>query len=102
VVLFGVIGLSIYFYLQARTKERLACIEKGINVMPGPGKPRDARKIIFTIGLFMIGIALGLLFGYLLSENLHVDDELSFFSMVLLFGGLSLIISNFIKFKKEE
>ena len=101
VVLFVVIGLSWYFYLQARTKERLACIEKGMDVMPRQSKPANKRKTSFTIGLFMIGISLGLLIGYLL-KNLGVDEDPAYFSMILLFGGLSLVIANLIKFKKEE
>jgi hypothetical protein len=102
VVFFLVIGLSYYFFLQARTKERLACIEKGLAVMPSQGKPANRRKTIFTIGLFMIGIALGLLIGYFLSKNLAIQKQTAYFSMILLFGGLSLVISNLIKFKKED
>ena len=102
VVLFVVIGLSWYFYLQARTKERLACIEKGMDVMPRQSKPANTRKTSFTIGLFMIGISLGLFTGYLLSEYLDIQKQTAYFSMIFLFGGLSLVMSNLIKFKKEE
>jgi hypothetical protein len=102
VVLFLVIGLSWYFYLQARTKERLACIEKGLNVLPGPQKQSGSRKTIFTIGLFFVGISLGLLIGNLLDDGLGVDEGIAYTSMIFLFGGLSLVISHLIKFKKEE
>jgi len=102
VAFFLVIGFSYYFYLRTRSKERLACIEKGINVMPAPGKSRDIRKTIFTIGLFMIGIAVGLLFAFLLWKYLNIENACAIPSMLLLFGGISLVISNFIKFKKEE
>ena len=102
VVLFLVIGLSYYFFLQARTKERLACIDKGLDVMPSQRKPVNTRKTIFTIGLLMIGISLGLFIGYLLSEYLAIQKQTAYFSMILLFGGLSLVIANLIKFKKED
>jgi hypothetical protein len=102
VVLFLTIGLSFYFFLQARTKERLACIEKGLDVMPRQRKIVNGRKPLFTLGLFMIGISLGLIIGYFLSENLGIQTQTAYFSMILLFGGLSLVISNLIKFKKEE
>jgi hypothetical protein len=102
VVLFLVLGLSWYFYLQARTKERLACIEKGLDVMPRQRKPANTRKTSFTFGLFMIGIALGLFIGYFLSEYLAIQKQTAYFSMILLFGGLSLVFSNLIKFKKED
>jgi hypothetical protein len=102
VVLFLTIGLSYFFYLQARTKERLAAIEKGLNVLPVNKKSGNGRKTIFTIGLFLVGISLGLLFGYLLAEFLAIERNTAYFSMILLFGGSSLVISNLIKFKKEE
>ena len=97
VVLFLVIGLSWYFYLQARTKERLACIEKGLDVMPRQRKQENTRKTSFTIGLFLIGIACGSLFGYFLSEFLAIQKQTAYFSMILLFGGLSLVIYHFIE-----
>jgi hypothetical protein len=102
IVLFLTIGLAYYFYLQARTKERLAAIEKGLNVMPANKKSGNGRKIIFTIGLFLVGISLGLLLGYLLAEFLAIERITAYFSMILLFGGSSLVISNLIKIKKEE
>ncbi len=102
VVLFLIIGLSWYFFLQARTKERLAAIEKGMDVMPANKKTGNGRKTIFTIGLFMIGIALGVFIGYILGEFLAVQKQTAYFSMILLFGGVSLVISNLLKFKKEE
>lgn len=102
VVLFLTIGLAYYFYLQARTKERLAAIEKGMDIMPAARKSGNGRKTVFTIGLFLVGISLGLLFGYLLKEFLAIEKITAYFSMILLFGGSSLVISNLIKFKKEE
>jgi hypothetical protein len=102
IVLFLTIGLSYFFYLQARSKERLAAIEKGLDVIPKNQKSSDSRKTVFTIGLFMVGISLGLLIGYILGENLGIQKQTAYFSMILLFGGLSLVISNLIKFKKVE
>ena len=102
IVLFLVIGSAWYFYIQARTKERLARIEKGLDVLPVQRNPTNTRKTIFTIGLFLIGISIGLLIGYILSEYLAVQKQTAYFSMILLFGGLSLVSSNLIKFKKEE
>ena len=102
VVLFLTIGVSYYFYLRARTKERLAAIEKGMDVLPVNKKSGNGRKTIFTIGLFFVGISLGLLFGYILKEYVGIEKITAYFSMILLFGGASLVASNLIKPKKEE
>jgi hypothetical protein len=102
VAFFLTVGLSIYFFLQARTKERLACIEKGLDVMPRRRNPVNTGKSIFTIGLLMIGIALGFLVGNILYSFFGFDEDIAYSSMILLFGGLSLVISYLIKFKKEE
>jgi len=101
IVFFLTVGLAWYFYLQARTKERLACIEKGLDVMPRPRKPGDSRKIVFTIGLFLVGLSLGFLSGYFLDKAAG-HNPISYFITLLFFGGLSLVISIFIKFKKVE
>ena len=57
--------------------------------------------MIFTAGLFLIGISLGLLFGYI-GETMTTVGEVSYAIAILFFGGLSLIVSIFVKIKREE
>lgn len=96
---FATIVLSLYFYFSARNKERMALIEKGL-IHEKPKTNRD-KNAGMKVGLFLIGLSLGLFMGYILSEYTSVIDVVSYFSMILLFGGVSLILSNFIPAKRE-
>lgn len=45
-------------------------------------------------GLLLVGVAVGILIGELLATSTSVQDEVAFFSMTFLFGGISLLIYN--------
>lgn len=96
---FAAVVLSLYFYLNARNKERLALIEKGlINQVP----KKRATNAGLKVGSFCIGLAAGVFMGYILSHYTSINDVVAFFAMILLFGGLSLIFNNFIPDKSEK
>lgn len=92
IVLFLAIFASLYVYLTTRNKERLALIEKGAD--PALFRLRDATSGYsnFKYGLFFIGIALGIMAGYFLTEA-GMDEGPAFFSMIFLFGGIGLVVS---------
>jgi len=87
-------------YLTVRRKERQALIESG----------RDAK--IFNMetnvnpslkfALLLIGLALGALIGNILEEYTALDNEVSYFSMILLFGGIGLLVYYLIGRKKVK
>ncbi len=87
---FGVL----YIYFTTRHKERLFMIEKGAD--PALFQPRRAAvrksKASMRIGMFLVGIALGILTGNILAETTRLMEEVAYFSMIFLFGGLSLIL----------
>jgi len=90
---FAVVFASLYVYWTTRNKERLALIEKGAD--PTLFKQRDMAGTgysNFKFGLFLIGIALGVIAGYFL-ENAGMDEVPAFFSMIFLFGGIGLVVS---------
>jgi len=87
---FSMIVLSSYFYFRARNRERMALIEKGGDLSKFFGEPND--HLLFKNGMFLIGLAIGLLMGYLMAMILPIPDVVAYFSMILLFGGLSLIL----------
>lgn len=92
-----------YLYITTRNKERLALIEKGAD--PSLFKTQaDANSGYrnFKLGLFFIGIALGIIAGYFLKEG-GMEEEPAYFSMIFLFGGLGLVVSFLLqkKFIKE-
>ncbi|MGE5428722.1 MAG: DUF6249 domain-containing protein [Methylococcaceae bacterium] len=90
---FALVFASLYVYLTTRNKERLALIEKGAD--PALFKQKDETGSgygNFKFGLFLIGIALGIIAGYFLNEG-GMDEGPAFFSMIFLFGGIGLVVS---------
>jgi hypothetical protein len=92
-----VFGIFYVFYIT-RNKERLALIEKGADAsLFNTGK--DGSKSLFNwnrftlkIGIFFMGIALGIIAGAILSYNGVLYEGASYPSMIFFFGGLSLVI----------
>lgn len=90
---FILIFASLYVHLTTRNKERLALIEKGAD--PALFKQKEEASSgygNFKFGLFLIGIALGIIAGYFLTEA-GMDEGPAFFSMIFLFGGVGLVVS---------
>ncbi|MFA5329912.1 MAG: DUF6249 domain-containing protein [Prolixibacteraceae bacterium] len=100
---FALVFGSWYIYITSRNKERLALIEKGAD--PELFKTKaDANSgyRTFKAGLFLIGIALGIVAAYFLTEG-GMEEEPAYFSMIFLFGGIGLVTSFLLqkKFIKE-
>lgn len=98
---FALVFGSWYIYVTTRNKERLALIEKGAD--PKLFKARDAGSAFRTLklGLFFIGIAIGIIGGYFLTEG-GMEEEPAYFSMIFLFGGIALASSYFLQKKHPE
>jgi len=69
--------------------ERMAMIEKGAS--PDLFNIRKQRNTSFPlrVSLLFIGAGLGLLMGYFLDRTFDMD-EVAYFSMLFIFGGLGL------------
>jgi hypothetical protein len=101
VSLFASIFGMVYLYLITRNKERLAMIEKGMDVSllsKRQGGQSPINYWVIKIGFLMIGLALGIIMGSL-AQNIGMNEEQAYPSMILLFGGLALIVSYFIEIK---
>jgi len=86
---FGVL----YVYFSTRHKERLTLIEKGADPALFQSKKAESTgNGAMRIGMFLVGISLGFLVGNILAETTRLQDEVSYFSMISLFGGLSLVL----------
>lgn len=92
-VIFGFIYGIVH--LGVRRKERQAMLDKGVD----PGIFQDLKPGIAGIryGLLLIGVAIGILVGNILEATTVLEEEVSYFSMVFLFGGIALLISYFIE-----
>lgn len=100
---FAAVVLSLYFYFRARNKERLAMIEKGKDLDVSKMKwGANNKHWPLKTGLFFIGIAIGLLVGYVLETNLDIVEPVAYLSMIFLFGGIALVIGNLIKMKEDQ
>jgi len=96
-MIFGIV------YLVTRKRERMALIESGQDAKIFNMEKNVSPSLKF--GLLMIGLALGALMGNILEEATALEDEVSYFSMILLFGGIGLLVYYIIgnkKSKKEE
>lgn len=99
---FALVFASLYVHLTTRNKERLALIEKGASPELFKSKPDgNSNYKSFKLGLFFIGIALGIIGGYFLSES-GMKEEPAYFSMIFLFGGIALVASYFLQKKNQE
>src|SRR4030095_13207478 len=80
----------LYVYFTTRHKERLTLIEKGADPALFQSK-KNWGNTSMRIGMFLVGISLGILTGNILSETTTLKEEVAYFSMIFLFGGVSLI-----------
>lgn len=90
-IVFGALFGTYYLYISSRHKERMALIEKGADASlfakPLKVKPTSVLKW----GMFFAGLAIGALIGNVIAEYTALEEPVAYLSMILLFGGLSLV-----------
>jgi hypothetical protein len=96
IVFFALVFGMFYLYIVARNKERLALIEKGADAKIFTGeRSASTGKWILTLGIFAVGVALGILCGNLVT-NAGMVDVVAYMGSIFLFGGIGLIAAYFI------
>ena len=101
VSLFASIFGIVYLFLMTRNKERLAMIEKGMDVSllsKRQGGQSPLNFWVIKIGFLMIGLALGIIVASMAESN-GMNGDQAYPSMILLFGGLALVASYFMEIK---
>ena len=79
--------------IEARNKERLAMIEKGLDPSVLDKKvEKGASYGPLLWGLLLMGVGFGAFAGYIISVNNNWERHLTIHSMALLFGGIGLVI----------
>jgi len=53
-------------------------------------------------GLLLVGVALGVLLGNFIAETTSMQEEVAYFSMTFLLGGISLLIYHFLSGKNTD
>jgi len=79
----------LYVYWTTRTKERLALVEKGMDA--GIFKGECSQLTLLKWGIFLIALSVGVLAGFAFSKV--INEVVAFFTMILLFGGIGLIVA---------
>jgi hypothetical protein len=98
--LFTTIILAVYFSTKARNRERMALIEKGVDVSE-IYKRNENPHGFFKFGIVIIGIAVGLVFSHILVSLNVLPHVIAYFSMILLFGGVAVLVANHLVSKKQ-
>ncbi len=89
-------------YLSIRKKERMALLQFGKDASVFQSNKSDLLSLKW--GMILIAVALGILLGNLLTAVTDMQEEVAYFSMIFILGGISLILSYFIgeKQRKED
>jgi hypothetical protein len=88
----------LYVYWTTRTKERLALIDKGLDV--SIFKNECTKYNLLKWGIFLISVGVGVLAAYALAQVMN--EVAAYFAMILLLGGIGLIVANLITNKLEK
>ncbi len=84
-------GITLIAMIRYRHIERMHRIEHG---MEEPD-PRASFSVVRNMGRFMIALALSLPFAFMMSKLFHLPDYVLIPGSLLLFGGISLLYSNY-------
>ncbi|PXY01761.1 hypothetical protein DF185_09865 [Marinifilum breve] len=94
--------IPIIIFLVHRHKERKALIEKGMDISLLQGEKKCSTLESLKYGILLIGLAAGILIGNILDAYTRLNEEVAYFSMIFLFGGLALLIFYSIAKKQQE
>ncbi len=92
--------IVVIIYIQADRKIKLNLIQHGADARTlKMSKTTDGS---LRLGLLLIGVAVGILLGHLLVNYTNMQQEVAYFSMTFLFGGIALLISALLQKHKSS
>jgi hypothetical protein len=102
-VIIAIVGAYIMIvYLRKFTnEERIAMIEKGVDPQFFNTKKAFNTSLPLRASLLMIGGGVGLLLGHFLDREFYME-EVAYFSMLFICGGIGLGASYLIEEKKNK
>ena len=101
-IIFAAIFGIVFVVAQARNRERMAMIEKGVNPKDFMNTSKSSVYGILKWALLLAGLGLGLFIGSLLETYTQIQEEPAYFASALFFGGLGLVIAFLISKKAED
>jgi hypothetical protein len=81
--------------------ERMAIIDKGLSPDLFKRDKRESPSPVLRWALLFIGAGVGLMLGYFLDEVFRMG-EVAYFSSLLIFGGLGLLLAYVIEDRKAR
>jgi preprotein translocase subunit YajC len=87
-------------YLAIRKKERTLMIQKGADASLFQNKRSEISNLNW--GLLFLGIGVGILLGRVFAAYTCLGEEASYFSLICLFGGISLVVYHFLARRLEK
>jgi hypothetical protein len=102
-VIIAIVGayIMIIYIRKFTNEERLAMIEKGVDPQFFNTKKSFSTSLPLRASLLMIGGGVGLLLGHLLDRAFYME-EVAYFSMLFICGGIGLGASYLIEEKKNK
>lgn len=89
--------IMVVYIRKFKNLENMAIIEKGLD--PKLFKNDWITSPALRFGLLLIGAGIGLMMGHFLDRVFDME-EVGYFSMLLIFGGLGLVLAYVIEEKK--
>jgi hypothetical protein len=96
-IIFGSIVAIVYFSI--RKKERMALIEKGLDARIFESR---RNSVSLKWGLLLIGVGTGILLGKMFVSLSCMGEEVAYFSMITICGGISLLLYHFLAWRAEK
>lgn len=96
----GVFGI-VYVFLITRYRERMAMIERNVDASLFIARNGSISPTL-KFGMLFVGVAIGIIAAEFMHDYHGFSQGVSFFSMIFLFGGISLILNFLIERKLEE
>jgi hypothetical protein len=91
----------IVFLRKYSNEERMALIEKGLSADLIHLRNMSNTSLPLRASLLLIGAGLGILMGYVLDRSFDME-EVGYFAMLFIFGGVGLGIAYVIEEKKMK
>jgi len=101
-IIFGSIFGIVFVVAQARNRERMAMIEKGVDPKSFMTDRKPNSYGILKWAMLLIGLGFGLFIASLLDAYTSIPEEPAYFASSLFFGGAGLFAAFSIAKKAED